>query len=327
MFFDGGGHLDAKPIPNVTTFHESLPNSDGSFTSRVFTMWRDHAIDNRLMEDLVTASWSRSHPSIITEKEEKSAASKSLPSALSTANSLNGGTTAGESLDTMHTLQLLNSIGTDRLAAVNTMTEIARGTKRRNQEMRNEVQLDDGRKVARQVLAELPDDAMAFRQARIESVFMTMGVPLSMVSSSASTTQKKNSSGDNTLLVFLNAQKKLKLELLDHMRTIYTNITLACAIKKHVEEAKTLEEASDTDAVKRKIQVDIEMSGLPSDEVLLDMYYIGLLKPESLKKYMTARHGISEDSWVEGKPELSIEDLNGVRKDGPTAPKPKKKKK
>lgn len=212
------------------------------------------------------------------------------------------------------TISMLNAHNTDDLGALH--KEMQRDFRRKFQSQAlPQFYLDNGRHFVNHTLAEGPEELVLKAQLqRTERVLTLLGVPMSMITQSASMNGKR-AINENSMMLFNNSQRMLKQQLIGYMQRMYSFIHR----RQHAMDAlKQSDEDEDAEVLKKRLKdeadITISMPGLPSDADLDRFWMTGVLKYGVYCDYVAAKHGIARNSFHE-KQQLTPEDLNGIKED------------
>jgi hypothetical protein len=335
-----------KYIPNVVVYYETEPDAAGRLRSRCAVLHEDMLLDRALSLSTRLASDARANPPLVLESMKEKYDSDSVVSAVQPLASmlLGDGTqpadtegdnqmekqrrhlwernTQGEQEELERKRweysKLLNSVGpqgvyaADSLARAHIRGLMSSGFK--------EYYVGDGKKYVKHTLPEGPGDLMInFRNARMERVFMIFGIPMGMISTS-SALGGKTSMNQNALIVFTNTQKQKKQQLLTYLYDMYARIYAIHHALHRISETPVggIHELLQTHAAKgtsfdrNEVGVKILMTGLPSDELLNQLYLLGAIKYESYIRFMANKHCIPIEDF-NPTPKMTLLDLNGVK--------------
>ena len=122
---------------------------------------------------------------------------------------------------------------------------------------------------------------------------------------------------ENVLLLFNNAQKLLKQQLINYMHSMYELIYREHHTMHALAEMKKGEKP-DKKKIKQDIDVVITLPGLPDDATLENLYKIGVLTYEAYIGYLEAKHGVPK-KYFYNKAQLDLLEVNGIKKDTDTS--------
>ncbi len=314
-------------IPNVHVIKLDEPNHEGVVKSKMTGLTLDLEFESELMSCAATANRARCQPVIYTEMEKARYEPNAVESAWNRAGPPGiavGGSSAASSLpgDDEHS----NMMRMNHLAEMNRMQLDSTSSMSTAMRIPRLVDLDMGRKLARQVLPESPSDLIQFRMERRQTVFNLFGVPLSMITADTSTGASgaivaKQAEGIN--MVFNEDQKRLKLFLIHVMKNLYADRTKRLGLMQYTETLHHNEPVNEHRAREWR-KVEVELPGLPDEASLRDMYLLGLLKPDKLIEYLSAKHGVPLSGFFD-KPQLGLEQANGFQPKDPEGSNSKSK--
>jgi len=324
----------AEEIFNITPFEMNPPTSKGEIRSVISVLISDLLFDDHMMRCARIATWTRANPLLVTEQVQERYDPNNVPTAStlgnvsSTACDMYGDGTAPKSSVFVYD---------DYPSSKKEMTRFTQGTGiKTNPTLYQQLYIDNGRKLVQPQSPEMPSEWIQFRLARQEKVFNAFGIPLSMMSGVSTRGGKKetgtgsNGSSTNAQLIFLNAQKELKSQLIAFMKRLYMQMYDEQHVREYIEEArraKNEEEKEepkgsplkiDWNKVNEHIDVEITLPGIPDDQILNDLFVMGVLRYDALISYLSARYAIPMDSF-NVKPELSALELNGMQEQLPPA--------
>src|SRR5689334_16512014 len=119
----------------------------------------------------------------------------------------------------------------------------------------------------------------------------------------------KTSMNENVMVVFDNTQRQRKQDLLNCMYDMYERIY---AIHHALQKLSHTPKGQVNPSEFKSTGVQILLTGLPSNEILIQLVQLESLSREGFDHYMSLKHDIPMDFFVKKK-ELSILDLNGVK--------------
>ena len=331
-----------KYIPNVVVYCETPPDIYGGIRSKVNVLSQDLELTDVLVHATIQATISRSNPPLVletlTQPHDETAIINTInPSSMMLGNGdepYSSSSSSSSIYPTKNTRsdqemlerkrfeysQQLSRIGVGGMERADSLARMHMRQNAADPNGLKEYCVSDGKKLVKQTLAEGPGDMLIkFRLISTERVLNLYGIPVSMIFNTSSL--GKTSMDENSLLMFNNTQKQKKSQLLGYFYDMYDRIYL----KHH-----TLHKLADTPASElnpesnEKTDVSIIMSGLPSEDMLTQLYTIGALKYDSFVKYTSSKYFIPiEDFNTECA--VSLDDLNGVKKEAPAATPAKKK--
>lgn len=236
-------------------------------------------------------------------------------------------------------LRLLGSADKDRYHRVmNYMDKIHRELLTGNEN--NIVELPDQRHLVNPNMPEPPKDFLAFRTARTERVLHAYHLSLSMLSNASSTGHMKAATGQsgrggsgnnsNARETFLKEQRKFKAHLTDDIKRMYLRIHQEVffyqAVDSYRQEAWESKENTmidegfeefqnklniDLNKIQEKMDLEVSLPGLPTDDELLDWYQQGFITYEYLVETLRARHSLPQIAF-NTKPEMTVKEMNGI---------------
>jgi hypothetical protein len=340
----GGSDVISKEIHHVTTFFldEDFLDEYGNISSIISNLMPEvEDLQSKRMNTRI-ADWGRANPSLVTEKpmpkndpenisalpetfEPQGAMDKTTTITPHTAiaNEVNGGGIGGD----MYKSRI--PFGTDIYGQ-------QRGSKNnyynKSDVYQLIVDLPEGRTLAKPQIPEAPTDLLAVAAQKKENVFMAFGIPLSMISNaSSSSTMKaasgnaggKKSEGQNSSAkeMFYSGLAEMRHTTIGILEKLLNDYYL----REHLEQAKT--DNKKEGKGERSLQelgaeayIKVEIPGRADMDMILQFYYMGLIKHQYLKKAASAVYFIPEDAWEE-KTQLSILELNGMQPLEPAASK------
>ncbi len=327
-----------EPIPNVLILEMDKPTCDGRLRSRIANLESTMGFNDIMLHAALMAIQARAAPPLITEKEKTPYDPNQVRSAFNTAgsgaplytepgyNQTNPSDQAEyrqEVARMYEDIGLMNSLGTEGLARAE---QYARSYMKNQLRSYNQVYLESGRQYVKHTLPEVPTDIIAHLQFQMEQVWLILGVPPSMITSSTSTGGRKGgvSSGNtNVHTTFRESQQQLKLLALKFMKQMH----LFMHGQSYVDDyKKTLKpgEKIDENKVQEALDFNIEIPGLPDQDNLNEMYLMGAVKWEKFIECCAAKHGMSIDGFNPKAP-LTLQEANGIKEDVDKAQPPKKK--
>jgi hypothetical protein len=128
-----------------------------------------------------------------------------------------------------------------------------------------------------------------------------MGIPIALLTNSTPSSHRKYTSNSNdgrhssSFVLFENAQQHLKQDVLAVVKTMFYSIHLKTHLEEYLENTEPKKWSAEEAA--KSAEVSIELPSLPDEDKLLDFYHAGFLKYDALIKYLSTKHGITEDSW------------------------------
>ena len=325
-------------IPNVIVYIDQAPDIVGNLNSKIAILSDDIDMDEYLSQAVKTATNLTSNPPLILEsiqaKYNADAVVQTiqpmsmlhgdgytphLPGALNSTNMADGMTREMEQkrYEYSKALAMMGSGGISEASSLARQHIQALA-----QQGQKEYYIGDGKSYVKQNMAESPAELLLnFRQARLERIFMVFGIPSAMMSEKSSLGGKATMN-ENAMIVFTNTQKQIKQQLLNYMNDMYTRIYFMHHAL-HTVIGTPLGQLNEE--LHQGTGVNIIMSGLPSDDVIIQLYMMGCLKFEAFTKFMAAKHSIPIDDFNDN-PLLSLEDLNGIKPEEPATKKAKTKK-
>lgn len=331
------GMADRKPMANIITFYlpDCLPNRNGNLRSFMTTLLPEVTYEQHLMQCDIMASTSRCNPPLVSEDVPENYNPNNLDPGLRGGSSRHGdgmlpakptaptmelvdhsGSSLARQLEQRDTLAMLNAYNT---SDINEIRAQMQKDFRRQFQAPNLPQfyLENKRHYVSHTLAEGPSELVLKAQLqRTERVLTLLGVPMSMITQSASMNGKR-AINENSMTLFNNSQRMMKQQLISYMQTIYAFI-----YRRHhaMEALKKSDEDEDEKELqkrlKREADITISIPGLPSDADLDRFWMTGALKYNVYCDYISSKHGISRKSFHETQ-QLTPEDLNGIKEDEP----------
>jgi len=358
-FTRGAPGVAPKEIPNVHTFYlnGNILNTKGQLCSRMAAIIPETEL--YVFKTLMTkiADYSRANPCLITEVVPDKHDSDTLPNLPQTAE-IHGNGYAPQSRNNNNTNNAnftdlggggLGSSDKSRipyhpggLAAIGGYNN--KHVTPTHENYSKALDLPEGRKLVTGPIAEAPTDLLSIKTANKEDIFLTWGLPLSLISNSASSGSMRNNtgqkgkgggssnsgSGSNARWIFQAYQQDMKNFSIGMVQMMYNAIYLKKHYKqvkeKYSEQSKKIDTTNMHEYVK-EIFVEVSIPGQPNDEILRELLMLGAVKYEYYKKITAARYGIPLEAFND-KLELTIQEMNGiVEKDDSSAPPAAKKSK
>lgn len=324
-----------EEILNIFALEVDQPDANGSLRSQIAVLSDDLLHEAHLMQCARLSEWSRANPALVTERVEEKYDPNYVPTASMTGgdyhgdgNSADNGRFSAQKQAMMHheysMARIMNSANATPFEELRKYMQKQMATRPSN--LYQQVYIDPGRKLVNQQVAETPGDLIEFRRVRLERCLALFGIPISMMSNMSAKGGKKETgagTSSNAQLIFLNAQKELKHQLLAFMKRVYNEMHDKENIAQYVAELDD-EQKADWDEMEVMVDVDISLPGIPDDDTLFQMYTIGILKYDALVEYLSSRHGMPISKF-NTKAELSILELNGMQEEVAEPPKKKAK--
>jgi len=119
----------------------------------------------------------------------------------------------------------------------------------------------------------------------------------------------KGKLNEGSLVVFDNTQRETKQRLLGYIDNMYSRIYMTHH-SLHVLVETPLYQLSEE--ASKHHGTEISMSGLPSDDVLNQLYLMGLLKYDRYVAFLASKHSIDIDCF-NSSALVSLDDLNGIK--------------
>lgn len=207
------------------------------------------------------------------------------------------------------------------------------------------IDLPEGRKLVNGPIPEVPTELLNLKTSNKEDIYLSFGLPLSMISNSASSGSMRNntgqkgassggsggnSSGSSARMIFQAYQQDMKNFTINMIETMYNAIYMRQHYKqvkeKYAKHHNTKIDANNIHMFTDEIFVSVSIPGQPNDDVLKELLTIGALKYEFYKEVTAARYGIPIEAFNE-KLQLTVQEMNGIVEKDDSTPKPPAKKK
>lgn len=326
---------EREPMDNVHTFYwpESVPTDTGEYRSLMMTLISELAYEDQLRSCDIIATSSRCNPPLVTENIPETYNPETLSSALEKITNKTGTgvptaptmSVSNGLIDNRQMAQMMSSNQkiSDTLAMLNAYNtsnvhlvegELQKQFRKRFQAPDlAQYYLANNRKYVGHQLAEGPGEmVLKVQQQRAERVFTLLGVPPAMLNQTNTLTSSKKSLTESSMLMFHNAQRLLKQQLIMYMTRMYQLIhTFDQALKLTLRGAQNGKEVDEKE-LKAATDVSITLPGLPTDGDLDKMWKTGVLKYDLYCDYLSSKHGIPRNGF-NPKQLLTCEDLNGIK--------------
>jgi hypothetical protein len=332
---------DRKPMEHIHTFwwSDCVPGHAGNMRSYMEALMPDQLYEQQLQGCDLVASSSRCNPPLVSEAVEHKYDPDSVPSGTNSGKMAHGtgdgprsdaapaGTVnpAAQSVTELRqitdAIRTANAYNTSDIAAIS--DEMKRNFARNFQSVPlKQFYLHDGRKYVKHTLAEGPgaEAVLKVQETRTDRVLALLGVPSAMLAQHSTVAGKKVLT-ENSMMLFSNAQKLLKKQLVIYMSKMYSVIySYKHALEEYLTSSKEMKNSKDyVDATR----VEILLPGQPTDAELESLFLQGVLRYEVYTEYLSSKHGFQQDAFYP-KPKLDLMDLNGIKKDDGTLLGPKK---
>jgi hypothetical protein len=337
---EGITSYDRKPMEHVHTFwwSDCVPGKAGNIRSYMEALMPDQLYEQQLQGcDLVAAS-SRCNPPLVTEAVEHKYDPDNVPSgtnsgkmshgtgdgprpeAPTTGSMIGGGPNAAQSVTELRqiteAIRTANAYNSSDIASIN--EEMRRNFARNFQSVPlKQFYLYDGRKYIKHTLAEGPgaEAVLKVQETRTDRVLALLGVPSAMLAQHSAVSGKKVLT-ENSMMLFNNAQKLLKKQVVIYMTKMYSVIyNYKHALEEYLTSKADMKNSKDYEDATR---VEILLPGLPTDPELQQLWMTGCLKYEVYCEYVASKHGFEREAFYP-KQQLSIEDLNSIKPDDETS--------
>lgn len=339
-FIPGGGpDVLSKEIHNVTTFFldEDFLDEYGNVSSIISSLMPE--VEDLQSKRLNTrlADWGRANPSLVTEKPMPKNDPDKI-SALPETYEPQGSNSSSAAMDKTNTAianEINGGIGGDMYKSRIPFGTDIYSTAKPKTTAKTDVylttlDLPEGRTLAKPQIPEAPTDLLAVAAQKKENVFMAFGIPLSMISNaSSSSTMKaasgnaggKKSEGQNSSAkeMFYSGLAEMRHTTIGILEKLLNDYYL----REHLEQVKTdNKKEGKTDRSLKELgaeaYISVEIPGRADMDMILQFYFMGLIKHQFLKKAASAVYFIPDDAWEE-KSQLSILELNGMQPPEPPA--------
>jgi hypothetical protein len=107
---------------------------------------------------------------------------------------------------------------------------------------------------------------------------------------------------------FENFQRELKQRLIVYVHTMYTYIHSAPFA---VEALRSTTKKLSVSDLRKEIEVEVTLPGLPEDNILYQLYTDGMMKYEAFINYVSSKHSIPTEAF-EKKPTITLKELRGI---------------
>lgn len=345
--------MGRRRIHNIKVFCSSPPSKDGRIRSQLQTLLPDLAYEHHLLFAAMVADEARAQPPIVTQRipePYKDVAGTALTMAGKSAMTSVTGLRLGDGSNRTERYQQgrnTNMANAQRLAefmnyfGADTAEQIAAKVDRMLQARVNnrrieQVYVEDGREVVKQVLAEAPHDILlGFMQKRLVKVALAFGFTLPALTQAAKASASGNSDvrkaggrgkeedGSNSLY-FENSMRALKTKMLGLVREMFLFINGKAFFRQKIEDfqeskkgtkQKDDDDDDDGDDFDWGLGVEVSFPGHPDDKKLRELFLDSLLKPDHYVRYMSSYLGVPLEAFQ--KPKLTIQELNGIQEPEP----------
>lgn len=317
-FSTGEANLE---IENVTIIPYSLPDSNGRIKSIADVLKADYVTERELQSYMLMACKLKCFPPLVTECVSNKQDTGTAYSAYGISKQLDGAVgpvtqqiSAPQSYvaQTEHARSALRSLNgnlSENQFSSNGAHELIYA---------NQVFLDNDRSLARAESAQEPNRYIEYSQKRRDDVFAFFSIPPGVVQASGSANQRSSSAGSsaNSMVVFINDQKQLKNKFLCIVQDMYDDITNSVHVLESIMDGAQKKQKKSNDVVRAESSTEVEMPGIPEDQVIMMLYMLGALSYETLCTTMASKHGLSETSF-NAKPTIDVKLLNGIKPDLP----------
>lgn len=305
-------------IPNVTIIPFKLPSADGCIKSIADVLQADFKTEMALRQYMVVACKLKCYPPLVTERMTVNTDKAGLYSSYGIGG-VNGG--VGTQIDSSQSDRISNEKIQQERAGRLAMRELNSDTQGADDSLNsngvhalmysNQVYVANDRTVARTEAAQEPNRYIEFSQKRRDDVFAFFSIPPGVVTAGG-TGDRSSSSSMNSMAIFTNDQKELKNLFLSMVQTMYDVITRNAKTMDVIMENSRKKRRMDDDAVRSSVETDVGMPGIPEDDVVYRLYWMGALKYDALKEIMAAKHGLAMARSFNPTPTIDIKLLNGI---------------
>jgi hypothetical protein len=347
---DANAEAKRYEIPNVHTFYfdNNILDAAGNLVSIVSAILLETNLYHFKKQMTMIADYSRAMPCLVTESIPERNDSDLLPYLPQTAE-LHGNGFAPHAAST--TDIAISKIGTgggqhylSRIPNGHAPTfpgERKLGKTPEHENYATAIDLPEGRKLVAGPIPEAPTDLLNISTSDMEKIYLSWGIPLSMISNSASSGAMRNntgqkgkggassgSNGSSARMIFQAYQQDMKSFTIAMIETMYNLIYLHQHYKqvknKYAKQNTKIDSKNVKDYIPEMI-VTVSIPGLPADDILQMLLTMGALKYDYYKKVTAARWSIPLEAFND-KLELTVQELNGiVEKEAATKPAAKKK--
>jgi hypothetical protein len=339
----GGSDVLSKEILNVTTFFldEDFLDANGNISSIISSLMPEvEDLQSKRMNTRV-ADWGRANPLLVTEKPMPKNDPDKISALPETYEPQGSSAMAGmDKTNTAISNEINGGIGDMYKSRIPFGTDIYGKPGASKQTAKTDVyqttlDLPEGRTLAKPQIPEAPTDLLAVAAQKKENVFMAFGIPLSMISNASSSNTMKAASGNaggkkaegqnsSAKEMFYSGLAEMRHTTIGILEKLLNDYYL----REHLEQAKTdNKKEGKTDRSLRELgaeaYIKVEIPGRADMDMILQFYYMGLIKHQFLKKAASAVYFIPDDAWEE-KSQLSILELNGMQPPEPATSSSKK---
>lgn len=318
---------DLNPDVELENMHVIMftpPRRDGTISSIADALEPDYLFEKDLQLYSKMACKLKCFPALVSQQQSEKRAPADFYSAYSvSAQQGNQGAAAGRTVD--HRQTVADEAQRARLHAINagrpvTASDWVRDTPTHMLMANNQVWLDADRTLARVEQAQEPNHYIAFSEMREKNVRAWFCIPPGVAGGKSSDRGSTTGASANSMTIYNNDQKQIKNRFISIAKTIYGAITNSVNVLELVlEGVHDKRRKRDDGEIKAIVETEVDMPGIPEDQVIWQLYMMGFLTYDAVCDLMHGKYAFTRSSFCP-KPSIDVKLLNGIQPEPPKVP-------